>query len=166
MGVSLGLNTERRENTLDNRMVGDMSNKPKWGASNPCPACSKNVYPNEQVFAADRKPWHKRCLKCAVMGCSNELFERGFHKTPDGKNICDSCNEIMFEPKSYGPAPGMESLEERRLRAAREAEERERKLKEIEMMRNKKDDFGDTPQVYCMKITETCTIATDKVYSL
>merc|ERR1712221_24741 len=129
------------------KMVG--SGEKKWGASNPCPACSKNVYPNEQVFAADRKPWHKRCLKCAVMGCSNELFERGFHKTPDGKNICDSCNEIMFEPKSYGPAPGMESLEERRLRAAREAEERERKLKEIEMMRNKKDDFGDTPQVYC-----------------
>ena len=60
------------------------------------------------------------------------------HKTPDGHNICDSCNEAMFEPKTYGPPPGMESLEERRLRAAREAEERERKLKEIEMMRNKK----------------------------
>ena len=45
------------------------SGEKKWGASNPCPACSKNVYPNEQVFAADRKPWHKRCLKCAVMGC-------------------------------------------------------------------------------------------------
>merc|ERR1712112_315077 len=105
-------------------------------------------------------------LKCAVMGCSNELYERGINKTPDGKNICDSCNEIMFDPKSYGPPPGMESLEERRLRAAREAEERERKLKEIEMRRNQKDDFGDCPQVYCMKITETCTIATEKIYSL
>ena len=70
------------------------------------------------------------------------------HKTPDGHNICDSCNETMFEPKTYGPPPGMESLEERRLRAAREAEERERKLKEIEMMRNKKVNiFGQT--FYC-----------------
>merc|ERR1711988_1200487 len=85
----------------------------------------------------------------AVMSYLREDFTK-----PLMANICDSCNEIMFEPKSYGPAPGMESLEERRLRAAREAEERERKLKEIEMMRNKKDDFGDTPQVYCMKITE------------
>ena len=67
--TSLGLNTERRENTLDKRMVGDMSNKPKWGASNPCPACSKNVYPSEQVFGADRKPWHRQCIRCSIMGC-------------------------------------------------------------------------------------------------
>lgn len=69
---------------------------------------------------------------------SNELFERGMHKTPKGQIICDTCFEIMFEPKSYGPPPGMESLEERRLRAKREAEERERKLKEIEAMRGRK----------------------------
>ena len=46
-----------------------MSNKPKWGASNPCPACNKNVYPSEQVFGADRKPWHRQCIRCSIMGC-------------------------------------------------------------------------------------------------
>ena len=53
----------------NNRMVGDNSNKAKWGASNPCPACNKNVYPSEQVFGADRKPWHRQCIRCSVMGC-------------------------------------------------------------------------------------------------
>ena len=77
------------------------------------------------------------------------------HKTPDGHNICDSCNEAMFEPKTYGPPPGMESLEERRLRAAREAEERERKLKEIEMMRNKKVNiFGQTLELLLIHLLQ------------
>ena len=65
------------------------------------------------------------------------------HKAPQGQNICDNCNELMFEPKSYGPPPGMESLEERRLRAQREAEERERKLREIEMKRGRKVVFDE-----------------------
>ena len=52
--------------------------------------------------------------------------------------MCESCNEALFAPRSYGPPPGMESLEERRARAAREAEERERKLAEIEARRGRK----------------------------
>ena len=56
-------------------MVGDNSNKPKWGASNPCPACSKNVYPSEQVFGADRKPWHR--LAGALVGTSVGLLLGG-----------------------------------------------------------------------------------------
>ena len=40
--------------------------------------------------------------------------------------------------REYGPAPGMESIEERRLRELREAEERERKLREIEELRKGK----------------------------
>ena len=44
----------------------------------------------------------------------------------------------MFAPKSYGPPPGMESLEERRARAKAEAEAREAKLREIEAMRGRK----------------------------
>ena len=40
--------------------------------------------------------------------------------------------------KEYGPPPGMESLDERRARMAREKEERERKLKEIEDKKNSK----------------------------
>ena len=69
---------------------------------------------------------------------SNELYERGFFRSPDGRLVCESCNEALFAPRSYGPPPGMESLEERRARAAREAEERERKLREIEAMRGRR----------------------------
>ena len=62
----------------------------------------------------------------------------GFFPAPDGKLVCESCNEALFSPRSYGPPPGMESLEERRARALREAEERERKLREIEAKRGRK----------------------------
>ena len=40
--------------------------------------------------------------------------------------------------QEYGPGPGGETMEERRLREQRELEERERKLREIEEMRNRK----------------------------
>ena len=39
--------------------------------------------------------------------------------------------------QNYGPKPGGETLEEARLREAREKAERERKIKEIEEMRRK-----------------------------
>merc|ERR1711915_746568 len=107
MGTSLGLRTEissQGSNTFM-RMVGDSGNKAKWGASNPCPACSKNVYPSEQVFGADRKPWHRGCIRCSVMGCPNELYVGGFYQSPDGRLVCESCNEALFSPKSYGPRP-------------------------------------------------------------
>ena len=57
----------------------------KWGNVPKCPACKsifrknkklkisregkKSVYPLEQVYAADRKPFHKGCIKCAMDGC-------------------------------------------------------------------------------------------------
>ena len=46
-----------------------MTGEKKWGSMSRCPACDKTVYPAEQVFAADRKPWHRRCIHCAVRGC-------------------------------------------------------------------------------------------------
>ena len=84
----------------------------------------------------------------------NELTTRGMHKH-EGYNFCDDCHETLYEPKvriylpicylqeykscqEYGPPPGMESLDERRARLAREQEERERKLKEIEEKKNSK----------------------------
>ena len=73
---------------------------------------------------------------------SNELYVGGFYQSPDGRLVCESCNEALFSPKSYGPPPGMESLEERRARALREAEEREKKLREIEAMRGRKVGGG------------------------
>ena len=41
----------------------------KWGSVPKCPACDKSVYPVEQVFAADRKPFHRGCINCQVRGC-------------------------------------------------------------------------------------------------
>ena len=46
---------------------------PKWGAGNKCPACDKTVYPNEQIFCQDRKPFHRACIKCGVRGCRSGL---------------------------------------------------------------------------------------------
>ena len=45
--------------------------KRSWGApATPlCPACGRAVYPTEQVFAADRKPFHKACIQCRGKGC-------------------------------------------------------------------------------------------------
>ena len=45
---------------------------------------------------------------------------------------------LSLHLKEYGPGPGGETIEERRLREARELEERERRLREIEEMRNRK----------------------------
>merc|ERR1712223_160524 len=33
-----------------------------------CPACKVRVYPAEAVMAADRKPFHKKCVKCVACG--------------------------------------------------------------------------------------------------
>ena len=41
----------------------------KWGAVPPCPGCGKPVYTTEQVFSADRKPFHKQCLQCTMECC-------------------------------------------------------------------------------------------------
>ena len=141
----------------------------KLGQVPKCPACDKSVYPVEQVFAADRKPFHRSCIQCQVRGCrfgygdiigslsirwfiSNQLTAKGLHKH-EGYNFCDWCHETLYVQKviweveflmfhvlyqEYGPGPGGETIEERRLREQRELEERERKLREIEEMRNKK----------------------------
>ena len=45
----------------------------KWGAAPQCPGCKKSVYPLEQVFAADRKPFHKPCIQCSIDCCRLEM---------------------------------------------------------------------------------------------
>merc|ERR1719219_848983 len=49
--------------------------KSSWSsaATPKCPICSKSVYPLDQVFAADRKPFHKSCIGCQTRGCPNQL---------------------------------------------------------------------------------------------
>ena len=91
---------------------------PKWGAGNYCPACNKQVYPNEQIFDQDRKPWHRPCIKCGTRGCrwkkkelrislqslliySNQLRAGGFHKH-DSINVCDRCHNELYGPAKVG----------------------------------------------------------------
>merc|ERR1711909_50397 len=106
-------------------------------------------YPGEVVYAADRKSFHKGCITCQVRGCGNELTERGLFKH-EGYNVCGQCYE---------------TLDERRRRLAREQEEREKRMEELKAQRNK-DNFGDIPQIYCMKIAEICEIAPVKEFTI
>ena len=86
----------------------------KWGAQNLCPACQKAVYPGEQVFGADRRPFHRRCITCGTRGCGyedrdvnkenmnntyfrNSLTTKGIHKHGN-MNVCDMCHEDMYGP--------------------------------------------------------------------
>eukprot|EP00092_Neocalanus_flemingeri_P032693 GFUD01035558.1.p1 GENE.GFUD01035558.1~~GFUD01035558.1.p1 ORF type:complete len:147 (+),score=41.62 GFUD01035558.1:111-551(+) len=136
----------------------------KWGAQNVCPACQKTVYPAEKVFGADRMPFHRGCIKCGTRGCGNSLTSRGIHKHGN-INVCDMCNQDMYgPPKEYGPAPGMESLAERRAREAKMKEEYDRKMREIEEKKNAPDDFNQVCKVGCMKIAGLMGIAPETSY--
>ena len=86
--------------------------------------------------------------------------------------------------QEYGPGPGGETIEERRLREARELEERERRLREIEERRNRKvtiytpvrmsschhihfvfqPDEDDSFRHHMLKIKSTMEIAPEKAY--
>jgi len=138
----------------------------KWGAVPKCPVCDKAVYPVEQVFAADRKPFHRQCIHCQVRGCSNQLTARGMHDH-EGYKFCDMCHETLYAQRMYGPGPGGETIEERRLREAKEAAERERRIKEIDEMRNKKPEEEDAMSSFHMlKIKQTVAIAPDNSYCI
>jgi len=128
----------------------------RWGGQDFCPACQKVVYPMERVYGADRKPFHRGCINCQVLGCSNELIAREIFRH-DGYNICRFCNEALFNPKTYGPGPGGETMEERRLREAREEQERLEKLKDIEeeLTGGRKGIHSELP--HTIKIAETVT---------
>merc|ERR1719422_898017 len=69
----------------------------KWGGTEVCPACNGNVYPNNRVYAADRKAFCKQCIKCQVQGCPNELTERTIFKH-EGYNFCEKCHEGIIDP--------------------------------------------------------------------
>merc|ERR1712029_584363 len=107
--------------------TGNMS---RWGGVPLCPGCSKPVYPTEQVFSADRKPFLKNCLNCQAMNCRNLLTERSLYKH-EGFNICSNCFMMITCPREY-LAEGEETSAEKRARLAREAEDRARKREERE----------------------------------
>jgi len=137
----------------------------KWGNVPQCPACKKSVYPLEQVFASDRKPFHKPCIKCSVTDCGNNLTEKEMRKH-EGNNICGKCYDLIYRPREY-LAEGEETASERRARLAREAEERDRRRMAGEEERMKaemaeKDEFNFS----FLKIAEIVGIAPDSTICL
>jgi len=121
------------------------------------------VYPVEQVFAADRKAFHPRCIFCGIKGCTNELTERTIHQY-EGVNICERCHDSIYKDRTYGPGPGQESIEERRRREEEErlARERQEKAKRERLCPGceKKTKEGDSelvaPDVYYHKTCLKC----------
>eukprot|EP00092_Neocalanus_flemingeri_P005373 GFUD01005789.1.p1 GENE.GFUD01005789.1~~GFUD01005789.1.p1 ORF type:complete len:199 (-),score=68.53 GFUD01005789.1:140-736(-) len=94
-----------------------------WGSAPKCPGCNRTVYPMEQKMAADRKPFHTKCITCQNEGCRNEMTARTVHKY-EGYNICGKCHESIFMSRDYND--GKETMAERKKREEEEAKARER----------------------------------------
>jgi len=119
------------------------------------------VYPTDRVYAADRKAFHQRCITCQVRGCRTQLTAKTINKH-EGYNFYSKCHQDLYEPKIYGPPEGGESIEETRLRLAREEAEREAKLRQIEELRAKSGKGGDDFELPgCMKIAQLVEITPD-----
>jgi len=135
-----------------------------WGGAPKCPGCERSVYPMDQVIAADRKPFHNRCIRCQMFGCGNELTARTIHQY-EGVNICEKCHDNIYRNKVYGPPEGGESLEERRRREeeerlAREQAERskrDRKCMECDKKTFPEDSDELSPGMYYHKTCMKCS---------
>eukprot|EP00092_Neocalanus_flemingeri_P025527 GFUD01027675.1.p1 GENE.GFUD01027675.1~~GFUD01027675.1.p1 ORF type:complete len:214 (+),score=60.61 GFUD01027675.1:62-643(+) len=64
-----------------------------------CPACKTSVFPAESFMAADRKPFHKKCVKCKT--CTKVLTSATLneHQT---QLYCQSCYVSVFMPQKPG----------------------------------------------------------------
>jgi len=63
-----------------------------------CPVCKTFVYPAEQVMAADRKPFHKGCVKC--FQCRMNLTPASLNNHED-QLFCSVCYEKIFNPSEF-----------------------------------------------------------------
>merc|ERR1712002_845835 len=75
------------------KMVG------KWGGSPQCPACARSVFPAESFMAADRKPFHKQCVKCKTCGKALTSATINEHQT---QLYCSPCYDIIFRLMKAG----------------------------------------------------------------
>jgi len=138
---------------------------PKWGAGNYCPACNKQVYPNEQIFCQDRKPWHRPCIKCGTRGCSNQLRAGGFHHH-DKIIVCDRCHNELYGPaKEYGPPPGKMSIDEIKVMRAKIKEDYEKSLTEFDAQRMEQEIQAQVNKT-CVKIAKLMVVAPEKEYNM
>ena len=61
-----------------------------------CPSCSRPVFPAEAFMAADRRPFHKHCVKCS--NCSKKLVPATINQNKD-KLFCNLCYANLCMPK-------------------------------------------------------------------
>lgn len=86
--------------------------RPAWGPppAPRCPVCEKPVYFTDQVFGADRKPFHKNCIGCQVSGCPNQLTAKSLRRSSStmygrkGMVICTQCHDGEH-PAEYAAPP-------------------------------------------------------------
>merc|ERR1719187_2573079 len=62
-----------------------------------CPVCSRTVYHLEAVYAADRTPYHKKCLNCGECGRKLDTITLNEHEK---QLYCNCCYQGMFQAKS------------------------------------------------------------------
>ena len=68
----------------------------KWTAppaAPKCPACSTSVFPAESFMAADRKPFHKKCVKCK--SCNKVLTSATLNEH-ETQLYCKACYDNIF----------------------------------------------------------------------
>lgn len=141
-----------------------------------CPACSKSVFATEAYMAADRTPFHKKCLKCYqckkhltpqtlnehekllyCRGCYEEKFVCLEDNPPDKivMQVLPIQGMFIVEPKPVVPF----SLSPEELKKIKDAEECKKNWEEAMGISGSKDGRG-------MRVSEACTIATDDTYCI
>lgn len=105
--------------------------RPAWGPppAPRCPVCDKPVYFTDQVFGADRKPFHKNCIGCQVSGCPNQLTAKSLRRSSStmygrkGMGICTMCHDREHPAEYAAPQKTAADLaeEEERKRLKEEA---------------------------------------------
>merc|ERR1712183_1008999 len=87
----MGRNTPHRQVTMP------------WSAPPPaplCPSCKRSVFATEAYMAADRTPFHIKCLKCSK--CNKSLSPANLNEH-EKKLFCPLCYEEMFNPQDDIP---------------------------------------------------------------
>jgi len=129
-----------------------------------CPACKTSVFPAESFMAADRKPFHKKCVKCKT--CSKALNSASLNEHQN-QLYCKACYDCCFMSQeyssgSYGGIVTPEDLkrreeEERLKREKAERQKNERRCPECDMKAYPVDSVKLGDLFYhkaCLKCTE------------
>merc|ERR1711931_82683 len=99
-----------------------------------CPACSTSVFPAESFMAADRKPFHKKCVKCKTC---NKVLTSATLNEHETQLYCKACYDNIFMLMAIGGGQyegiitpedlrRMEEEEKKRLQKAKRAKEERR----------------------------------------